>query len=138
MEGRYREAITEASTILTEAMFEDADELIENGRQLDACEPLGLCCLDELFLQQPVERRPVVTFNTLLRPIEVESVYLYNRESGEGRRHMREAFGVVGRRYSDALERALTDFGIEKSFGRAENSSRSTTDGRSDEPPFCV
>lgn len=137
MEGRYRDAITEASTILAEAMFEDADELIENGRQLDACVRgvvlrVGTLLLQRLFglLQAQlieaaksegftVERRPVVTFNTLLRPIEVESVYLYNRESGEGRRPMREAFGVVGRRYSDALERALTDFGIEKSFGRA-------------------
>ena len=137
MDGRYREAITEASTILAEAMFEDADELIEQGRQLDACVRsvvlrVGAMLLQRLFglLQErlieaakaegfTVERRPVVTFKTLLRPIEIESVYLYNRELSEGRRPMRDAFGVVGRQYSDALERALTDFGIEKSFGRA-------------------
>ena len=118
-------------------MLKDADELIEGGRQLDVhvravVLRVGLFLIRHLFavLQErlidaakregfTVERRPVVEFNTLLGPLEVESAYLYSREHGKGRRPMREAFGVVGRQYSDALERALTDFGIEKSFGRA-------------------
>lgn len=137
MDGRYREAIAQASSILADAMLEDAGELLRDGRQLDAhvrvvVLRLGLVLVQRLFatlsrklVQEAkdegftVERRPVVTFNTVLGPIEVESPYLYKRESGEGRRPMRHVFGVVGRRYSDALERALTDFGIEKSFGRA-------------------
>lgn len=137
MDGRYRDAITQASTILAEAMLTDADELIEGGRQLDVqvravVLRVGLFLIRHLFkvLQErlidaaksegfTVERRPVVEFKTLLGPLEVESAYLYSHERGEGRRPMREAFGVVGRQYSDALERALTDFGIEKSFGRA-------------------
>jgi len=137
MDGRYRDAITQASTILADAMLQDADELIHAGRQLDVrvravVLRVGLFLIRHLFgvLQErligaaksegfTVERRPVVEFNTLLGPLEVESVYLYSRERAEGRRPMRDVFGVVGRQYSDALERALTDFGIEKSFGRA-------------------
>ena len=137
MDGRYRDAITQASTILADAMMEDAAELLKDGRQLDdrvrtVVFRLGvvlvqrlfsvLCCklIDEAKEQGfTVERRKVVTFNTVLGPLEVESPYLYKRACGEGRRPMREVFGIVGRQYSDALERALTDFGIEKSFGRA-------------------
>lgn len=137
MDERYRDAIMQASTILQNAMLANVDDLIEGGRQLDIhvralVLEVGANLIRQMFgvLQEPlieaaksegftVERRPVVTFSTLLGPIEVESAYLYNRERGEGRRPMREHFGVAGRQYSDALERALTDFGIEKSFGRA-------------------
>lgn len=137
MDGKYRDAIAEASEVLMEAMLEDDDELVAQGRQLDAkvrnvVFRLGLLLVRKLYtaLQQrlidqgkeqgfTVERRPVVTFNTVFGPAEFESVYLYDRQRKEGRRPLKKVFGVVGDGYSDAVERALTDFGIEKSFGRA-------------------
>ncbi len=137
MNGKYRDAIADASEILMEAMLDDVDELTAQGRQLDGkvrdvVFRLGLLLVRNLYvaLQQrlisqgkeqgfTVERRPVVTFNTVFGPVEVESVYLYDRQRGKGRRPLKEVFGVVGDGYSDTVERALTDFGIEKSFGRA-------------------
>lgn len=137
MDEKYREAIAEASTILMEAMLEDADELITEGRQLDGkvrnvLFQLGLLLVRNLFLALQrkliadaktkgftVERRPVVTFKTVFGPMELESAYLYDRGQRQGYRPLREEFGVIGDRYSDTVERALTDFGIEKSFGRA-------------------
>lgn len=137
MDEKYREAIAEASTILMETMLEDDDELIAEGRQLDGkvrkvVFQLGLFLVRNLFLALQkklveeakakgftVERRPVVTFKTVFGAMELESVYLYDREQRRGYRPLREEFGVVGDRYSDTVERALTDFGIEKSFGRA-------------------
>ena len=89
-------------------MLADAVELIEAGRQLDGrVRPVvlrvGLSLIRHPFgvLQErlidaaksegfTVERRPVVEFHTLLGPLEVESVQLYSRELGEGRRPMRE------------------------------------------------
>ena len=114
MDGKYRDAIAEASTILMDAILEDADELIAEGRQLDGkvrkvVFQLGLFLVRNLFLALQkkliegakakgftVERRPVVTFKTVFGPMELESVYLYDREQGQGYRPLREEFGVVG------------------------------------------
>ncbi len=137
MDGQYRDAIAEASAILAGAKLEDADELIAQGRKLDLKVKSVLwrlgCVLIRTLLRQlqtrliaeakhkgfTVERRPEVCFKVLFGPIPVESVYMYDRESNQGYRPLKEHFGVVGRGYSDGVERALTDFGIEKSFGRA-------------------
>ncbi|QDG54568.1 hypothetical protein FIV42_28635 [Persicimonas caeni] len=137
MDGQYREAIAEASAILAGAMLEDSDTLIAQGRKLvlkvkRVLWPLG-CVLVRTLLRQlkaklikeakqrglTVERRREVCFKILFGPIPVESVYMYDRDSNEGYRPLKEHFGVVGRGYSDGVERALTEFGIEKSFGRA-------------------
>lgn len=137
MDRQYRDAIAEASAILAQAMLEDANELIEDGRKLDlkvksVLWRLGCVLVQTLFrhLQRQlveeakqkgftVERRPKVCFKILFGPIWIESVYMYDRAAKQGYRPLREHFGVVGRSYSDGVERALTDFGIEKSFGRA-------------------
>lgn len=66
-----------------------------------------------------VERRPEVCSKILFGPIQVESVYMDDCDSRKGYRPLKEHFGVVGRGCSDGVERAITDFGIEKSFGRA-------------------
>lgn len=139
MEGKYNDAIAKSSAILAEAMLESAGELIEQGRQLDGevrqtvfrvgatlmkvlFRALGEVVVEEAKKEDgmTVERRDTVTFKTLFGPIEVESPYLYDRRMKRGLRPMREHFGVQGNGYSDAVERAMTDFGSEKSFARAE------------------
>lgn len=138
MEGRYKDAIANASAILAEAMLEHTGELMDEGRQLDAevrrtLFDVGATLMTVLFRRvgkdvvekakqdgMTVERRKTVTFKTLFGPIEVDSPYLYDRQEARGLRPMREHFGIEGNSYSDAVERALTDFGSEKSFARAE------------------
>lgn len=136
-EEAYDEAIDNASEILVDAMLGDADELIEEGRQLDLkvkrvvfevarrlVVRLYAVCRATLVEEaksegKTVERTKDVTFKTIFGPIEVASPYMYDREAGEGTRPMREQFGVVGEAYSDAADRALSDFGSESSFREA-------------------
>jgi hypothetical protein len=66
-----------------------------------------------------VERRPTVVFKTVFGPIEICSPYLRTADSSRGWRPLKEAMGVVGNRWSEAVERALVDFGSERSFARA-------------------
>lgn len=136
-ETDYEEAIDNASDILLEAMLEDVDDLIEEGRTLDLkvkkiVFALGRTLLVKLFEVcramlveeakregKTVERTSEVTFKPLFGPVEVASPYMYDREAGEGVRPMREHFGIVGDRYSDGAERAMADFGAESSFRKA-------------------
>jgi hypothetical protein len=136
-EKRYGKAIENASDILIDAMLEDVDELVEEGRQLDAkvrevlfevgarmmvrlFAVLGAVLVEEAKRKGlTIERRPTVTFKTIYGPIEVESAYLRNVETGESTRPMREHLGVEGERYSDAVDRAVSDFGAENSYQKS-------------------
>lgn len=51
--------------------------------------------------------------------MEVESPYLRSSQSGESARPLKDVLGVEGEQYSEAVPRALVDFGSEKSFARA-------------------
>jgi hypothetical protein len=66
-----------------------------------------------------VQSRPIVRFKTLFGEVEVESPYLRSAQSGESARPMKDVLGVEGEQYSEAVQRALVDFGSEKSFARA-------------------
>jgi len=130
----YDEAIENASTLLVDAMLGDIDELIEEGHRLDAKVQTVVFALARRMLVKlyetakatlvdrhkrsglTVERRKTVTFKPLFGPIEVESPYMYDRDSGRSARPMRESFGVVGEAYSARADRALSDFGLETSF----------------------
>lgn len=136
-EKRYGKAIENASEILIDAMLEDVDELVEEGRQLDAkvrkvlfevgarmmvrlFAVLGAVLVEEAKRKgMTVERRPTVTFKTIYGPIEVESAYLRDTDTGESARPMREHCGVEGERYSDAVDRAVSDFGAENSYQKS-------------------
>ncbi len=63
------------------------------------------------------ERRPTVDWMTLFGSIDVVSVYMRKAGESAGIRPMRDKLGVVGGGKSSAVERALTDFGIDESFG---------------------
>lgn len=94
MKENYRDAIAEASEILMGAMLENSAALIAEGRQLDGSVRTivshpGLLLVRNIFLALQkklvedakaqgftVERRPVVTFETVFGPIELTSVYL--------------------------------------------------------------
>lgn len=142
MEERYRSAIDAASACLSEALLRDTDTLLDNGLRLDALvrdllRLVGLAVLKALYdrlcrhlVQQArrrgleVRSRRVVRFKTLFGEVEVESPYLWSRGSGESARPLKDRLGIEGQQYSVSVQRALVDFGTEKSFARAAKSFR--------------
>lgn len=137
MDPRYRDAINNASADLSQALLEDIPKLLEQGLRLDALvrdvlRAVGLALLSALYqglcgylVEQAsarsltVQSRPMVRFKTLVGEVEIESPYLRSSQSGESARPMKDVLGVEGEQYSEAVQRALVDFGIEKSYARA-------------------
>lgn len=137
MDPRYRDAINNASADLSQALLEDIPKLLEQGLRLDTLvrdvlRAVGLALLSALYqglcaylVEQAttrgltVQSRPRVRFKTLFGEVEMESPYLRSSQSGESARPMKDVLGVEGEQYSEAVQRALVDFGIEKSYARA-------------------
>lgn len=66
-----------------------------------------------------VHRRIRIQYAVLFGRLEVESPYLWDKKTGFSSRPVKEQLGIKHGGRSLALQRALTDFGIEESFGRA-------------------
>jgi hypothetical protein len=141
MDGRYTELIEQTSKSLAEGLLSSPDVLLSAGVELDAelfkvVQALGRATLQRVLnmlgqdleqeLKTPgvwVERRPRVKFKTVFGEVEVASPFLRNRRTGERARPLLEVFGIEGGRHSLRVERALVDFGAEKSFARAAQRS---------------
>ena len=127
-------AIDQATLTITEAMLAAVDVV---PRELDAEVEshirrvgLGVC---KAFIEARsarlveegkakglvTQRRPKVTFYTVFGPILVESPYMWCAVDQFGWRPLREEFGVADRARSRRLDRALVDFGSERSFAKA-------------------
>jgi len=137
MDPRYRDAINNASADRSQALLEDISKLLQKSLQLDALvrdilRAVALALLSTLYqglcaylVEQAtargltVQSRPIVRFKTLFGAGEMESPYLRSSQSGESARPMKDVLGVEGEHYSEAVQRALVDFGIEKSYARA-------------------
>jgi hypothetical protein len=65
------------------------------------------------------ERRDHVSWLCLYGMVEVVSIYMRKNGDKEGIRPMKDQLGIVGGGKSRAVERALSDFGIDESFGAA-------------------
>ena len=135
---RYPEAIELASHLISSALLQNMEEVMTTGIELDQLvqtmvRAIGHASLEQIYAgvnehlsaayqsspEWRLERRPVVQFKTLFGPVSVESPYWSATTGSGGVRPMKTVMGVEGNRYSEAVERALTDFGIEKSFERA-------------------
>lgn len=139
MDGRYTELVERATDLVCAGLLEDSEALIAEGKRLDRMvqalmRQLGRSVMVGLYqalgsllvqrVKRPgyrVVRVPVVEFKTVFGEIEVESPYLWHRQ-GQSARPLKEVFGVEGGGMSEAVERALTDFGAERSFDRAAKS----------------
>lgn len=64
-----------------------------------------------------VQARPVITYNVIFGPIEVESPYLW--KNGQSSKPVKDQMGLTQEGRSETVERALADFGIEDSFKHA-------------------
>jgi hypothetical protein len=137
MDPRYRDAIDHASAELSQALLDHLPALLAQGLRLDALvrdilRAVGLALLSALYqglcthlVQHATDRglsvqsRSIVRFKTLFGEVEIESPYLRSAQSGESARPMKDVLGIEGEQYSEAVQRALVDFGSEKSFARA-------------------
>jgi hypothetical protein len=137
MDQPYRDAIPNASAALAYALLDDIPALLAQGLRLDALvrdilRAVGLALLSALYqglcthvVAQATHRgltvqsRSVVWFKTLFGELEIESPYLRSSQSGESARPMKDILGIEGEQYSEMVQRALVDFGSEKSFARA-------------------
>jgi hypothetical protein len=133
MDPRYRDAIDNASADLCQALLENIPALLEQGLRLDALvrdvlRAVALALLSALYqglctylVEQvtacglTVQSRPIVPFKTLFGEVEIESPYVRSSHSGAAARPMKDVLGVEGEHDSEAVQRALVDFGIEKS-----------------------
>lgn len=66
-----------------------------------------------------IEQHASVNFKTLYGEVKAPSPYLRKAGESKGMRPMKAVMGVVGNGCSEGVERALVDFGSEKSFRRA-------------------
>lgn len=137
MGEEYQEAIKLASQIVSEAFIKDMEVTLKHGTLLDrevqeAVHEIGRIALGQIFeevdayliekYKEPgwkIQAHPRVRFTTILGKVEVSSAYLWNSKQKLGIRPMKEIMGVEGNSYSEAVQRALVDFGSEKSFQRA-------------------
>ena len=135
---RYVEEIELASQLISTALLQDMEAVLESGATLDKrvqaiVRELALHILEQVYAgvnrhlsahyqsssDWRIERRPIVQFKTLFGPVEVESPYWSATNGPGGVRPMKKVMGVEGNRYSEAVDRALVDFGVEQSFERA-------------------
>jgi hypothetical protein len=139
MGAEYKELIQEASRLVCERLMRTPASLQAEGRGLDGfvlrlLREVGREVMAALFAalgsalvaerRRPglrPRRSPEVEFHTVFGPVRVDSPYLWSRD-GQSSRPLREVFGVEGGGMSDTVDRALTDFGAEKSFDRAAKS----------------
>ncbi len=137
MTESYSEEIAAATTLFVDAVLRNQTDLTEIAREIDSvilphirelgrriCEEVQNAASRRLTEEAKntgltVERRPVVRFYGVFGPMDVESPYLYDRTTRRSARPAKDALGITHCGRSDAVERALTDFGIEASYGRA-------------------
>lgn len=137
MTGDYAAQIEQASTLLADAIL--AEERLESeALETDAGVQVLLRQIGQQVMHRvlnvrarqvtreaqegnglPVERCPAVTVLSVFGPVDVPSPYLWAPGRGAGVRPVQRQLGLTHRRRSLAVERALTDFGAEESFGLA-------------------
>lgn len=137
MTQRYDRAIEEIITLLAETVLSVEGEGLVAPLELDGMLREVLRRVGHGVMQRTLEslstevtaqaeaanpglfrhRRSVLSMDTLFGPVQVESPYLWH--SGHGVRPVEAELSLGHRKRSVAVERALSDFGAEESFGQA-------------------
>lgn len=137
MDIKYSEMIENVSTNISNYMSLNIEELLENSIKLDEIvqeklRDIGKKTLEKLYSDllfvfdlkvrergMAINETTEISYKTILGEIRVRSPYYRDKETKESYRPMREELGIEGGGVSAKVERALSDFGIEKSFSRA-------------------
>jgi len=136
---RYRGPIDKATKILTEAILQEEPDLEAHALRMDErlremFRLIGRAALAGVYAALAervvrraqedgltVQRRPTIEVVTLYGKVAVESPYLWDPKSHRSARPVRSELGLEYHKRSEAVERALTDFGAEKSFAKADS-----------------
>lgn len=137
MQESYDDAISTASTVLSRAILATEEDLPSRIGLLDAqirdlLREIGRLVLAAVVSEvgrQAVDeakttgltphRRFVVRYACLFGLVDVESLDLYDRKARRSARPMQDLLGIRDGGRSLAVERALTEFGSEDSYGLA-------------------
>lgn len=133
----YTDVINEISQLLFKAISEREPDLRSKVHQLDRelyklLRSIGLQVVSMLLgwlstqvtqeakaTGMSVHRRKQVKYKSLFGEIEIESPYLWNKNTRKGARPVKEQLGIKHGDHSVAVERVWADFGAEESFGQA-------------------
>ena len=137
MQESYAEWIWESSRTLAQAVLETETDLMETARGADGLVHRPVREMSRLATEMilnelsrrlteggrkeglRVHRRKRVRFFGLYGPMEVDSPYLYDGATRRSARPVKDQLQITDQGRSRAVERALTDFGAEESFGQA-------------------
>lgn len=135
MQEEYEELVEKIGKEIADAILEKEPKLAERARLIDKdvaeiLRKAGQAAMILIFAVVggqlvdearaaglTVQSRPVITYNVIFGPIEVESPYLW--KNGQSSKPVKDKMGLTHEGRSEAVERALTDFGIEDSFKHA-------------------
>ena len=135
--GDYSNVIAATSAAIAEAVLTGETELKLRAQTVDVdvkelLRQVGLNVMTVIFntLSKEVtrkaeaaglvvNRRPSINYQVVFGQVCVESPYLWDAESRRSARPVCDELGLKGRARSPGVERALSDFGAEESFGQA-------------------
>jgi len=133
----YTDVIQKISQMLFQALWEQEQDLDKKVRELDniinhllrkiglLVETLLLTKLASVVTKKAkatgltIHRRKRIKYLSLFGAIEIPSPYLWNKNTQKGARPVKEHLRIEHGDLSRAVQRALTDFGAEESFGQA-------------------
>jgi hypothetical protein len=133
----YSDIIFEMSQKLCQALLEREPHLTQKVQQLDGevnkiLRRLGFLVvslvLAELSSQVTEEAKATgltthrakrIKYSSVFGVVEMLSPYLWNKNTGRGARPVKEQLGIEHGDRSVAVQRAMSDFGAEESFGQA-------------------
>ena len=135
MKTPYCELITTVSDEIVKTLLDTENNLATRARLLDAdiaeiTRQIGLETTKKVFEHVRddlvkkkqdeglvIQKSPVICFNTIFGPITLRSPYLWKKYDGST--PLREFMNITHHGRSEAVNRALSDFGSEESFRQA-------------------
>lgn len=135
MQECYQEIIADVSATIAQKFLSDEASLTKRSIFIDADvaeitrqiglkttlivleETLENCVKEKQSEGLVIQRKPTIQYNVIFGLIEMKSPYLWT--PGNNSKPLTDEMGITHRGRSETVNRALTDFGIEESFGHA-------------------
>lgn len=135
MQECYQEIIATVSAAIAQSFLSNEESLPKRSIFLDADvaeitrqiglkttliifeETLENCVKEKQSKGLVIQRKPTIQYNVIFGLIEMKSPYLW--APGNNAKPLTDEMGITHRGRSETVNRALTDFGIEESFGHA-------------------